>query len=64
MITLVAFIFGLALTALILAPFILLGGWIVMLCLGALAHIFVVPALAIGFWQSTLVSVILAILFN
>jgi hypothetical protein len=64
MITLVGFVFGLAVTILLLAPFLLLSGWIVMLCLGALAHIFGVAALAIGFWQSTLVSVILAILFG
>lgn len=57
-------ILALIIAAVIIAPFVLLGGWIVMLCLGALAHIFVVPALAIGFWQSVLVSVILSILFH
>jgi hypothetical protein len=63
MIGLVALIFGLVVAAIIIAPFVLLGGWIVMLCLGALAHIFAVATLAIGFWQSCLVALILEILF-
>lgn len=46
------------------APFVLFGGWVVMLCLGALAHIFGVAALAISYWASVLVSIILSILFN
>jgi hypothetical protein len=63
MIGLIAFLIGLVVAALIVAPFVLLGGWIVMLCLGALAHIFGIVALSVGFWQSCLVSLILAILF-
>lgn len=55
---------GAIVVAVVAAPFVLLGGWIVMLCLGALASIFGVAALAIGFWQSVLVSIILSILFN
>jgi len=52
----------LSLAALILAPIVLISGWIVMICLGALAHIFGAPALAIGYGPSCLVSLILAIL--
>jgi hypothetical protein len=63
MIALVAVLITLIVAGLIIIPFVLLGGWIVMLCLGALAHIFGWTALAIGFWQSTLVAVILEILF-
>lgn len=55
---------ALIIVGLMVLPFVLFGGWIVMLCLGALASIFGVAALAIGFWQSVLVSVILSILFN
>lgn len=46
----------------IIAPFILFGGWIAMLGLRALAHIFGVTALAVGYWQSLLVALILAVL--
>lgn len=63
MIGLAAVIVGLLLAAIIIFPFVLLGGWIVMLCLGALAHIFGVAALSIGFWQSCLVALILEIIF-
>jgi len=49
--------------AIIVLPLFLLGGWIVMLCLGALAHIFGIWNLAIGFWPSLLVGIILSILF-
>jgi hypothetical protein len=63
MIALLAIIFGLAVAAVIILPFVLLGGWVVMLCLGALAHIFGAVALSIGFWQSCLVALILEILF-
>lgn len=48
----------------ILAPAVLLSGWVVMLCLGALSHIFVVPTLAIGFWPAVLVSFIISLLFG
>lgn len=41
-----------------------LGGWVTMLCLGALAHIFGLHFLAIGFWPSCLVSFILGLLFR
>lgn len=47
---------------LILAPAVLFGGWITMLCLGALASIFDAPNLAIGYWSSVLVSLILWLL--
>jgi hypothetical protein len=63
MIGFAAFIIGLALAAIIIAPFVLLGGWVAMLCFGALAHIFGLAALSIGFWQSCLVALILEILF-
>jgi len=58
-----AFLIGLIVAAIIIAPFVLLSGWIVMLCLGALAHIFVLPWLAIGFGPSCLVALIFAVLF-
>ena len=48
----------------LVAPAILFGGWITMLCLGALAHIFSVPTLAIAYWPSVLVDVILFLLFG
>lgn len=57
-------IFTFLIGGLIMAPFILFGGWIVMLCLGILAHIFVASWLAIGFEQAVVVSVILSILFD
>jgi hypothetical protein len=59
---------GLAIALVVLAAFLvpalLCGGWIIMLCLGALAHIFGVAGLAIAFWPSVLVSVILGVLFG
>lgn len=36
----------------------LIGGFIWMICLGALSHIFDIPKLAIGYWPSVLVAVI------
>lgn len=48
--------------ALLLGPCVLLGGWITMLCLGALAHIFGQAWLAIAFWPSILVDIILSVL--
>jgi len=50
--------------AAILAPAFLIGGWVTMLCLGALAHIFHATALAIAFWPSVLVTFIMGILFG
>lgn len=50
--------------AAILAPFVLLGGWVTMLCFGALAHIFGAAALSIGFWPAVLVSLILTLLLG
>lgn len=66
MIALFSVVVSLALAALIIAPFVLFAGWIVMLCLGALASIFGPAAafLAIGYWESVLVALILAILFK
>lgn len=55
-------IIGVALGFLI--PAFLLGGWVTMLCLGALAHVFSVPELAISFWHSVLVSMIIGLLFG
>lgn len=57
-------ILAIIIVSIVALPLILFGGWVVMLCLGVLAHIFGVAALAIGFWQSVLVSLILNILFN
>jgi hypothetical protein len=56
---------GIALASIIILPIVLFGGWIVMLCLGALAHIFGPAAtfLAVGYWQSCLVALIFAVLF-
>lgn len=48
----------------LLAPAVLFGGWVTMLCLGALAHIFSASTLAIAFWPSVLVSLIIGILFG
>lgn len=48
----------------LIIPFALLGGWIWMLGLGALSHIFDVPNLAIGFWQSVLVAFIVNLLIG
>lgn len=42
----------------------LFGGFIWMICLGALAHIFNAPSLAISFWKSVVVGVIFAVLFG
>lgn len=48
----------------IIVPAVLFGGLVWMLALGALSHIFNVPNLAIGYWQSVLVSLIFALLFG
>jgi len=47
-----------------LVPIFLLNGWIVMLCLGALSHIFGFTAIAIGFWPSVVVGIIIFILIG
>lgn len=43
---------------------VFLGGFIWMVCLGALSHIFDAKKLAIGFWPSVLVSVIASALLG
>lgn len=43
---------------------VLLGGFIWMICLGALSHIFGFEKLAIAFWPSVLVSLIFNILLG
>lgn len=42
----------------------LLAGFIWMLCLGALSHIFDAPQLAISYWQSVCVAIIFSLLFG
>lgn len=50
--------------ALVLAPIFLFSGWVWMLGLGGLSHIFGVPELAIGYWQSVVVAMIISILIG
>lgn len=52
------------LALIILAAIIAFGGFVWMISLGALSHIFDVPRLAISFWQSVLVSIIFGLLFS
>lgn len=52
------------LALILIVPFILLGGWITMLCFGALSHIFNAPNLAIGFWPSLLAGLIINLLIG
>lgn len=54
----------LAIFLLLVVPLFLLGGFIWMICLGALSHIFDIPKLAIGYWPSVLVGVIFSLLFG
>lgn len=54
----------LILIVLVVVPVILMGGFIWMILLGALSHIFNVPNLAISFWQSVLVSLIFSLIFG
>ena len=42
----------------------LFSGFVWMICLGALAHIFNVPDLAIGYWASVVVAIIFSALFG
>jgi hypothetical protein len=60
----IEFIVVVILIFLLVSAVILLGGFIWMLGLGALAHIFGVSALAIGYWQSCIVALIVGILFG
>jgi hypothetical protein len=48
----------------LLIPAMLMSSWILMLCLGALAHIFGWANLAIGFWPAVVVNIILGIIFG
>jgi len=36
--------------------------WILMLVLGALAHMFAAPTLAVGFWACVLIAILLSII--
>lgn len=63
MITLIVFLFGLFVAAIILAPFIAVIAWVIMLILGALASMLVIPALAIGFVPCVLITCLAAIIF-